>query len=188
MGEAAEKLKVKAWKDAIRRSRRHCSTCFAPKRLVVRFRLPSVVRGGGGGGGGAGRDLESLFDLELDTEKNQYETGAQTASADQRRKKSMRRCRSWSSWPGVSRSLRNSSGIEQQSPQQRWQQEMLRREAEELRKKMEEMARRSAGQQGQQAARPTGSTGTAGTAGQQGQQGQRDSQGQPAGQSGGDPK
>ena len=30
--------------------------------------------GGGGGGGGAARDLAALFDLELDTEKNQYET------------------------------------------------------------------------------------------------------------------
>ena len=38
--------------------------------------------GGGGGGGGMGRDLENLFDLELDTEKNQYETGQQSSSAD----------------------------------------------------------------------------------------------------------
>ena len=30
--------------------------------------------GGGGGGGGAARDMAALFDLELDTEKNQYET------------------------------------------------------------------------------------------------------------------
>ena len=31
--------------------------------------------GGGGGGGGAQRDLARMFDLELDTSKNQYETG-----------------------------------------------------------------------------------------------------------------
>ena len=45
-------------------------------------------RGGGGGGGGNGatRDLEGLFDLELDTEKNQYESGRMTQSADQRQR------------------------------------------------------------------------------------------------------
>jgi hypothetical protein len=31
-----------------------------------------------------GRDLENLFDLELDTEKNQYEARQQPASPDQR--------------------------------------------------------------------------------------------------------
>ncbi len=36
--------------------------------------------GGGGGGGGqnAGRDLANLFDLELDTQKNQYEQAQST--------------------------------------------------------------------------------------------------------------
>ena len=42
--------------------------------------------GGGAGGGNAGRDLASLFDLELDTEKNQYET-AQTASPAEQHEK-----------------------------------------------------------------------------------------------------
>src|ERR1017187_2398161 len=42
--------------------------------------------GGGGAGGGAGRDLASLFDLELDTEKNQYET-AQTAGSQSQQEK-----------------------------------------------------------------------------------------------------
>src|SRR5436305_14364790 len=42
--------------------------------------------GGGGGGGGAGRDLASLFDLELDTEKNQYETGQNGGSQNQKQK------------------------------------------------------------------------------------------------------
>src|SRR6185503_1115784 len=43
--------------------------------------------GGGGGGGGAGRDLASLFDLEMDTEKNQYETASQTASPQEQQQK-----------------------------------------------------------------------------------------------------
>ena len=35
--------------------------------------------GGGGGGGMAGRDLSELFELEMDLEKNQYETEAPVA-------------------------------------------------------------------------------------------------------------
>jgi len=37
---------------------------------------------------GAGRDLANMFDLELDTEKNQYETGQQAggSSSEQRQK------------------------------------------------------------------------------------------------------
>ncbi len=51
---------------------------------------PGCVRPAGRGwwrrGGGAGRDLASLFDLELDTEKNQYETAQTGSAADQRAK------------------------------------------------------------------------------------------------------
>ena len=56
-------------------SRKLCNSSCAPKPPSGRFRLHSAARGGGGGGGGgAARDLAALFDLELDTEKNQYET------------------------------------------------------------------------------------------------------------------
>ena len=46
-------------------------------RAEATFRQIQVAfgaQGGGGGGGGAARDLAALFDLELDTEMNQYET------------------------------------------------------------------------------------------------------------------
>ena len=142
MGEAAESLKAQKWKDAIppeQKALQHLLRAEATRRdIQVAF---GAARGGGGGGGGAGRDLESLFDLELDTEKNQYETGAQAAHRrDQRRRKSTKRSRSWSNSRSGSRSSRSSS-VTTADPQQRWQQEMLRREAEELKKKMEELAR-----------------------------------------------
>ena len=38
------------------------------------------------GGNGAGRDLERMFDLELDTTKNQYETGESASSASAQQK------------------------------------------------------------------------------------------------------
>ena len=53
--------------------------------------------GGGGGGANAGRDLANLFDLELDTEKNQYEQqpqGGRPRPRSSRRKSTM----PWRSW------------------------------------------------------------------------------------------
>ena len=83
MGPAADKLKGAKWQDALRRSRRRCNTCCAPRPPSAISRWPSGAQGGGGGGGGGGgatRDLEGLFDLELDTEKNQYEGARQIAA------------------------------------------------------------------------------------------------------------
>ena len=60
-------------------SRRLCNICCARKRCSVTFRWPSARRAEAVVVAAAmGRDLENLFDLELDTEKNQYETGQQS--------------------------------------------------------------------------------------------------------------
>ncbi len=104
--------------------------------------------GGGGAGGGAGRDLASLFDLELDTEKNQYET-AQTAggSASQQQKEIDEALQKLDQLARRQEELAQQQRNNQQSSEQRWQQEMLRRQAEELQRQMEQMARNN-GQSG----------------------------------------
>src|SRR6202012_4351225 len=75
MAPSAEKLKGTEWKDALPLEQKALQALL---RAEATFRQIQVAfgrqGGGGGGGGGAGRDLASLFDLELDTEKNQYET------------------------------------------------------------------------------------------------------------------
>src|SRR6202000_1363670 len=80
MAPSADKLRGMQWKDAMPLEQKALQALL---RAEPTFRQIQVAfgqqGGGGGGGGGAGRDLASLFDLELDTEKNQYET-AQTAS------------------------------------------------------------------------------------------------------------
>ena len=76
MAPAAQQLQQQKWKDA------HSERAEGPAIPAARgSHVPAdsgCVRtqggGGGGGGGGAARDLAALFDLELDTEKNQYET------------------------------------------------------------------------------------------------------------------
>ena len=72
-------LLARKWRDAIPNEQKALQHLL---RAEATFRQIQVAFGsrGGGGGGGAGRDLASLFDLELDTAKNQYET-QQSASS-----------------------------------------------------------------------------------------------------------
>ncbi len=81
MAPAAQQLQQQKWKDAIPNEQKALQSLL---RAEATFRQIQVAfgaqGGGGGGGGGAARDLAALFDLELDTEKNQYET-QQSAAA-----------------------------------------------------------------------------------------------------------
>ncbi len=100
--------------------------------------------GGGGGGGSQGRDLASLFDLEMDTSKNQYETPQRAQNGGpQQIRRWMKRCGACRSWRGASSSLPRSRRRIRISRVPRWEQEKLRREAEELAKKLEQLAKQS---------------------------------------------
>ena len=85
MDPASQKLQQQKWNDAIPGEQKALQYLL---RAEATFRQIEVAfgnsGGGGGGGGGAGRDLASLFDLELDTQKNQYETAQTAGSASQR--------------------------------------------------------------------------------------------------------
>src|SRR5438270_744380 len=90
MSPSADKLKGMQWKDAIPLEQKALQALLRAEATFRQIQIAFGQQGGGGGGGGnsAGRDLASLFDLELDTEKNQYET-AQTASPAEQRAKSV---------------------------------------------------------------------------------------------------
>jgi hypothetical protein len=124
--------------------------------------------GGGGGGGQAGRDVAEMTELELDLEKNQYETEPQMSSQQQAQAEDE-----------IARRLKELAKRQEQLAreaerknipveQQKWQQEQLQREAEQLRQQLEQLAQQQSqqGQQGQQ------------SQSQQGQQGQQSQQGQ----------
>jgi len=94
-----------------------------------------------GGGGQAGRDLSEMFELEMDLEKNQYETGSnatpnppeqQMEEAANELEELARR---------QEQLARNQNRSQTPTPEQRWQQEMLRREVEELQRQLEEQSR-----------------------------------------------
>jgi hypothetical protein len=142
-------------------------------RAEAVFRDIQVAFGASGSGngmqGGMGRDLERLLDLELDTEKNQYETGAQASAKSEAERKADEALEKLKELARRQQELAAQQKTPQQQLEQRWQQEMLRRQAEQLRQQLEELRRQSAGrQQGQQG--PQQGQGSPQQAGMRGQQ------------------
>ena len=136
------------------------------------FRDIQVAFGATGGGngmqGGMGRDLERLLDLELDTEKNQYETGEQASAKSEAEQKADEALEKLKELARRQQELAQQQKNAQQQLEQRWQQEMLRREAEQLRQQLEDLKRQS-GRSQQSQSRQGGQM-------QQGQQGQSSQQ------------
>ena len=78
MGPAADKLRVSQWRTLLAPEQKALQHLLRAEAVMRDIKVAFGNRGGGGGGAsGADRDLQSLFDLELDTEKNQYESGQQ---------------------------------------------------------------------------------------------------------------
>ena len=159
------------------------------RRAESIFRRIEIAFGRGGAGGQRGRDLADMFELEMDLEKNQYETGAGSPQQLEREiDEALEKLRELAKRQEKLAERQQAS----QTPtfSQRWQQEMLRREAEELRRRLEELqqrqqaAQRSPGQQqsGQQSGQQS-----QGQSGQQSQQqsGQQSGQQQSSGQGSG---
>ncbi|HEV2700105.1 MAG TPA: hypothetical protein VGV09_00630 [Steroidobacteraceae bacterium] len=184
MTPAATKLAQSQWREALPDEQKalqhllHAEATF--RQIQVAF---GSAGGGGGGGGSMGRDLASLSDLELDTQKNSYET-AQSASPEQKRDQQID-----AALKKLDELARKQEELAQEHPQaadaasERWQQEMLRRQAEELQKQLEQMAQN--GQSGSQSGQsgPAGQSAQSGKTGQSGKSGQSGKGGQ-SGQSG----
>jgi hypothetical protein len=189
MGPSADKLKATQWKVALSLEQKALQALLRAEATFRKIEVAFGQRGGGGGGGGGntGRDLASLFDLELDTEKNQYET-AQTASpAEQHEKEVEDALDKLDALAHRQEDLANQLHDPQQSFQQRWQQEMLRREAEQLQRQMEQLAKHNQqqGASGSQAEPSPQNSQQQGSQQQQGEaQGQAEGQSQSAGSGG----
>jgi hypothetical protein len=150
MSPSMDKLKGMQWPQAIPLEQKALQYLLRAEATFRQIEVAFGQRGGGGGagGGGAGRDLASLFDLELDTEKNQYET-AQTGSPEEERAKQVDDA--LQKLDALARRQEELAQQQRNTPQtfeQRWQQEMLRREAEQLQRQLDQMAPN--GQQGGQ--------------------------------------
>jgi hypothetical protein len=159
MGPASEKLQKQQWKDALPNEEKALQALLRAEATIRRIEVAFQRGGGGGGGGGgnAGRDLASLFDLELDTAKNQYET-AQTAQGGgqgdraQQIDDALKKLDELAKRQEELAQQRNAS----QQPQQRWEQEMLRREAEQLQQQLQQLAQQQNSQNGQDGSQQSG--------------------------------
>ncbi|HEY4212918.1 MAG TPA: hypothetical protein VGM84_15670 [Steroidobacteraceae bacterium] len=169
MTPAAQKLSDQQWAAAVADEQKALQHLLRAEATFRQIQVAFNSRGGAGGGAvnSAGRDLASLFDLELDTQKNMYESPQTPFSAnkrDQEIEDALRKLDELARRQGELAAQRQNNG--EQSAEERWQQEMLRRKAEELQQQVEQLAKNSS-ESGQQ-----------GRSGQQGQQGQS---GQPNG-------
>ncbi|HEY3516824.1 MAG TPA: hypothetical protein VGL98_07215 [Gammaproteobacteria bacterium] len=170
MDPAAEKLADVSLDDAVPPEQDALQNLLRAESMFTDIQV-AFQQGGGGGGGAAGRDLSELFELEMDLEKNQYETESPVSFGDENQSQQEQVDEAIAKLQELARRqeqladrANSRNGL---TDRERWQQETLRRETEELKKQLEQMQQQLAQQleqQGQQ---------------QQGQQGQQNQQGQP---------
>jgi len=126
---------------------------------------------GGGGGGQAGRDLSEMFELEMDLEKNQYETGSRATPNPPQQQMEEAANELEELARRQEQIARNLKQNQQPTPAQRWQQEMLKRDVEELRQRLERLQQQSASNESQGQPQQ-GSEGQSSESGSQSQGGQ----------------
>src|SRR6202047_1882394 len=154
MAPAAQQLQQQKWKDAVPNEQKALQFLLRAEATFRQIEVAFGARGGGGGGGGgAARDLAALFDLELDTEKNQYETRqAAATTAEQKAQEIADALKKLDELAKREEDLAQQQRNGTQTAEQKWEQEMLQREAQQLQQQMEQQlaANGQKGQQGQQ--------------------------------------
>jgi hypothetical protein len=173
MNPAADQLRKQKWDQALPSEQKALQHLLQAEATFRQIQVAFGSNAGGGGGGGAGRDLASLFDLELDTQKNQYETAQTASSADQRQKEIDDALKKLDELARRQQDLANEARNSNQSFQQRWQQEMLHRDAEKLQQQMEQLAQQQSQQNGQESGQSSSGQSSSG----QSSSGQSQSQG-----------
>jgi len=180
MSPSADKLKATQWKDALPLEQKALQALLRAEATFRKIQVAFGQTGGGGGGDSAGRDLASLFDLELDTEKNQYESAQSVSPQEQRVKEVEDALAKLDALAKRAEEQANQERNPQQSFEQRWQQEMLRREAEQLQQQMERMAKN--GQQDRQGSSASSGSSSSQANSQQRSSASKGSQAQPGSQ------
>ena len=160
MGPAAAELERQRLRESLPAQQK---SLVSLRRAESIFRQIEIQRGGRRGGGGqASQDLLEMFEIEMDLEKNQYETGGAMSSRQMDREidQALEKLKE------LARRQEKMAEQARRQPaaafSQRWRQEMLRREAEELQRKLEELQRRqgAAGQGSRQDGSQRGSRGS----------------------------
>ncbi len=149
MGPAAERLADIELDNAVPPEQEALQHLLRAESVFTDIQV-AFQQGGGGGGGMAGRDLSELFELEMDLEKNQYETEAPVAfdSPEQQVDEAIAKLQELARrQEALANQANRRNGL---TEQERWQQESLRRETEELKRQLEQMQQQLAQAQQQQ--------------------------------------
>ncbi len=174
MTPAAERLAVFDLEQALLPEQEALQHLLAAEAVFTDINISTQANNGGAGGGQAGRDLAEMFELEMDLEKNQYETGSNATPEPPQQQMQ----ETADELADLARRQEQLAKNQQQNrtpvAEQRWQQEMLRRELEELQERLEQMAQQqdaSASSAGQSSTEPssTGPSSTEQSAGASGQ-------------------
>ena len=141
MAQAVTELKPGKWTVALAPEEKALQSLLHAESVFRDIQVAFGQQKGGGGGGQSGqeRDLARLFDLELDTAKNQYESGqSPSGSQDESQKKLNEQLERLKQLAQRQQQLANEQHSPQQQFQQRWEEEQLRREAEQLRQQLQQ--------------------------------------------------
>ena len=167
MAPAAQQLHEQKWKPAIPNEQKALQFLLRAAATYRQIQVAFGARGGGGGGGGAARDLAQLFELELDTQKNQYETPQSASTSEEQKAREIDDAlKKLDELAKREEDLAQQQRSGQQTAEQKWQQEMLQREAEQLQQQMEQQLGQS-GQQGQGGGKSSQSASASGRSGRQ---------------------
>ena len=178
MNPASQQLRRQKWSDALPSEQKALQHLLQAEATFRQIQVAFGGSAGGSGGGGAGRDLASLFDLELDTQKNQYETAQTASSADDKQKQIDDALKKLDDLARRQQDLANQARNGNQSFEQRWQQEMLHRDAQQLQREMEQLAQQQSQQSGQQSGQSSSGQSSSGQSSSgQSPSGQQQSQG-----------
>ena len=144
MVPAAERLGEIELEQAILPEQEALQHLLRAEAVFTDINISAQGRGRGGRGGRAGRDLTEMFELEMDLEKNQYESGSRATPDPPREQLDEVQDELAELARRQERLSRNLARNETLTPAQKWQQEMLRRDVEELQDRLERMQQQSA--------------------------------------------
>ncbi len=154
---AAERLGVLELEDALLPEQEALQHLLAAEAVFTDISV-SLQANNRGRGGQAGRDLTEMFELEMDLEKNQYESGSM-ANPNPPQQELEDAAEELGELARRQEQLARNFGRNRvPTPAQRWQQEMLRRDVEELKERLERMQREAQARSSQSAQSSQGSS------------------------------
>jgi hypothetical protein len=147
MNDAVAELRPGKWHEALTPEQKALQSLLRAEAIFRDIQIAFGQMGSGMGAGGPQRDLARMFDLELDTSKNQYETEQSRPGSQNDQQKAIDEAFERLKMLAQRQQELAALNAQQKPFEQRWEEEQLRREAEELRQQMQQLAQNSQGQQ-----------------------------------------